>query len=230
MSRQIALRKAGSPSNSAKFGTKCTVISGMNRFFHCSDYRNVLLCSQIRYMRMLVVRRDWRVVLGGAVAVDLIAQVPGQMLRNEVAARLIAASLDLLVATWPRETCPPLRVVTLSATVWQIANLHYMYLYPDNDSAIDECINLARWSEMTVIVAPEQEGVKRRLLTAALRERTPNTWSFDTFISWRTTSASIDQGWPPGWSLRQMLAAYNERTTAVGQGDCTLIEVPRELQ
>lgn len=179
---------------------------------------------------MLIIRQDWRVVPAGTVAADLTVQVPGQALRNEVATRLIAASLDLLVATWPRKSRSPLRVVTLSPTTWQVATLHYMYLPPNDDSAIDACIQLARRSEVTLIVAPVQEALKRQLLTAALRERTPTTWSFDTFISWRATSAAIDQGCPPGWVLRQLLAAYNARTNAASQGEWALIDIPRELQ
>lgn len=186
----------------------------------------MLECSQIRYTQMLAVRRDWRIVRGGTVAADLVAQVDGRRLRVEVASRLIAASLDLLVATWPRAVCPAFGMRALSPIAWQVANLYYLYLPPNDDVAMGTCIELARRSELTVILARGHDRLKRRLLTAVLRKRTPNIWTFDTFISWRTTSADIDQSWPPGRALCELLTAYNRRTNASDQPHSLLVDLP----
>lgn len=179
---------------------------------------------------MLHLRQDWRTVLGGTVAADLVAQVQGDALRNTVAGRLIAASLDLLVATWPREREHPLEVRSLSNTRWQIGALHYVYLASNDDHVLDECIRLAGQATMTVIVARQHEALKRQLLAATLRDRTPNTWSFGTFISWRTTSANMDQDWPRGQATLELIAAYNRRTIATEGGDSMTVDIRRELR
>lgn len=178
---------------------------------------------------MLTLRQDWRSVMGGAVAADLVAQLKRKKLRNCAACDLIGASLDLLVATWPRKGGPPLQIETVSETTWRISSLYYMYLPADDDAAIGTCIKLARSSELTVIVPRCHEGLKRRLLIAALRRRTPSTWSFDAFISWRTTSAAIDQGWRHERAVLELLAAYNRRVNTASRSDLMLVDVPPQL-
>jgi hypothetical protein len=167
--------------------------------------------------------------MGGAVAVDLLAQVHGKKRRDCAASDLIGASLDLLVATWPRRGRPALRIETLSNATWRISSLYYTYLPADDDSAIGACIRLARSSDVAVILPRRHEELKRRLLIATLRRRAPCIWSFDAFISWRTTSAEIDQGWPRERPVLELLAAYNRRADAAGRGDLLRVDVPTEL-
>jgi hypothetical protein len=178
---------------------------------------------------MLTLREDWRTVLGGAVAVDLLAQVQRQKVRKEAASHLVAASLDLLVATWPRTDRPPLQIERLSNVMWRISALHYMYLPEDDDASICTCIQMARSSKLTVILPRRNEGLKRRLLTAALHRRAPSIWSLDAFISWRTTSATVDQEWPPGRAVLELLRAYNRRVSASGRGKSMRVGAPIEL-
>lgn len=184
-----------------------------------------VIVSRIGCLRMLTLRKDWRTVLGGAVAVDLVTQIHRRKQRERAASHLVAASLDLLVATWPRRERPYLTIETLSNLTWCISGLHYIYVPEDDDTALGTCIELARSSELTVILPRCHEGLKRRLLMAALGQRAPNTWSFDAFISWRTTSATVDQNWPPGRALLELLGAYNRRVSDAGNDDSMLVEV-----
>src|SRR5687768_16556491 len=46
--RQIALRKPRRLAYRAQLRPQCLVFLRMDRFLHCSDYRSVLRCSQIR--------------------------------------------------------------------------------------------------------------------------------------------------------------------------------------
>ncbi len=178
---------------------------------------------------MLTVPQDWLSIMGGAVAANLVAQLGTIRLRDEVAGHLTGAALDLLVSTWPRRDRPPLTLETLRKSTWRISSIHYIYLPANDDAAISTCIKLARSSEVTAIVPRRHERLKRRLLMAALRRRAPNIWSFDAFISWRTTSATIDQKWPPGRAVLQLLSAYNRRITAAGGSNAILAQVPQGL-
>lgn len=177
---------------------------------------------------MLVVPRYWQTVVGGSVATDLVAQVDGQKLRAEVASYLVAASLDLMVATWPSALQAPLHVETLSPVSWRVARLNYMYLPPNDDAAMLACVELARNSELIVILDGPHEDFKRRLLESLLRKRTPNTSSFHAFISWRNFSARLDQGWTRERTLLEFLAAYNRRMAGAGIGDSMLVAIPRD--
>jgi hypothetical protein len=104
-----------------------------------------------------------------------------------------------------------------------------MYLPTNDDAAISTCMKLSRSSEVTAIVPRRHERVKRELLEAVLHGRAPNIWVFDTFISWRTTSASIDQEWPPGKAVLELPAAYNRRIAAAGASRTILVQVPQGL-
>lgn len=179
---------------------------------------------------MLALCQDWRSLPGGAVAADLVTQLERRKLRNAAAGYLLGASLDLLVATWPRKGRPPLRIETLSEITWRISSLYYMYLPENDDAAFGTCIRLARSSELTVVVPRCNEELKRRLLMAALRRRAPNTWSFKPFISWRTLSATVDQGWPRELAVLELLAAYNRRVHAAGRGEAMLVDIPQGLR
>lgn len=179
---------------------------------------------------MLTLREDWRSVTGGAVAISLVAQVQHKVLRNETASQLVGASLDLFTATQQRKGRPPLRVERVSQVTWRISSLYYMYLPVDNDSATATCIRLARSSVLTVILPRSHEPLKRRLLMAALRGRAPPLWSFESFISWRTLCATIDQGWPRERAVLELLAAYNERALSAGRGDALLVDLPAGFQ
>ncbi len=178
---------------------------------------------------MLTLTRDWLSMLGGAVAANLVAQLEIVRLRDEVAGHLTGAALDLLVSTWPRRGRPPLTLETIRKSAWRISSIHYIYLPANDDDAISTCMRLARSSEVTAILPRRHERLKRGLLQAALRHRTPNIWSFDTFISWRTTSATIDQEWPPGRAVIELLSAYNRRVTAAGASSAILVQVPQGL-
>jgi len=175
---------------------------------------------------MLTLREDWRHALGGVIAADLVAQVPRKRMRNVAASCLIGASLDLLTATWPRKGQRPLQVETLSDIVWRIKGLYYMFLPDDDDTALSKCIELAESSTLTVVLLPDHESLKQRLLLGALGGQAPNVWSLKGFISWRTTSAAIDQGWPHERAITELLALYNRRAQSTRRGDVMLVDIP----
>ncbi len=120
-------------------------------------------------------------------------------------------------------------VETLRKSAWRISGIHYIYLPTNDDAAMSTCLKLARSSAVIVIVPRPRERLKRRLLMAVLRGRAPSIWSFDAFISWRTLSAAIDQGWPPGRAVLELLSAYNRRITTAGAGDAMLVQLPQGL-
>jgi hypothetical protein len=227
---QVALGKPRGASNPAQFRTKSTVFGRVDGFFHCSHYRSVIECSQIRYTEMLTLCQDWRSAMGGVVALDLISQGRGKKLREQAASDLVGATLDVMVAAWPTKHGPPLQVEALSNIIWRISSLYYMYLPVDNDAAFGKCIKLARSSsELIVIVPRRHEWLKRRLLRAALCRRAPNISFYDAFVSWRMSAATIDQGWPPERAVLELVAAYNWRVNSAGRGDSLLVDVSREL-
>ena len=178
---------------------------------------------------MLTLPQDWLSIMGGAVAANLVTQLETIRLRDEVAGHLTGAALDLLVSTWPRRDRPPLTLETVRRSTWRISSIHYIYLPANDDVAISTCIKLTRSSEVTAILPRRHERLKRQLLRGALHDRAPNIWSFDAFISWRTTSATIDQEWPPGKAILELLSAYNRRITAAGGSSAILVQVPQGL-
>ena len=194
------------------------------REWHCRPDNLRKRCDQ-----MLTLRQDWVSITGGAVAADLVAQVDSMRQRDEVASHLTGAALDLLATTWPRRDRPPLTVETLRRSTWRISSIHYIYLSTNDDAALSTCLKLAQSSAVTAILPRCHERLKRRLLLAALCDRAPTIWSFDAFISWRTTSATIDQGWPPGRAVLELLSAYNRHITAAHGGDAVLVQVPQGL-
>lgn len=177
---------------------------------------------------MLTLRQDWQSVTSGVLVSDLVSQLDTIRLRDEVAGRLTAASLDLLVSTWPRKVQPPLRVEPVSKSIWRISGLYYIYLRANDDNTLAACIRLARAETVTVVMPRRHEKLKRRLLTATLRGRTPGIWSLDSFISYRTLFATADQAWPQKQAILELLKAYNRRVKADGRGDVLLVQMPQD--
>ena len=139
---------------------------------------------------MLTLPQNWRSILAGATVSHILAELPGTALRDQAASHLIGASLDLLVATWPRRVHPPTRVEMLSGFTWRISRLYYAYLPADDDSAFADCLRLARSSEVTAILPPRHEALKRGLLSSALGERPPSTEASSSRIR-RATSGCL---------------------------------------
>jgi hypothetical protein len=100
----------------------------------------------------------------------------------------------------------------------------------DNDSALATSIRLARSSVLTVILPRSHEPLKRQLLMEVLRSRAPLLWSFDSFISWRTLSATMEQGWARERAVLELLAAYNERALSGARRDALAVDLPAGLQ
>ena len=178
---------------------------------------------------MLTLREDWPSLTSGAVAADLVAQARTRRLRDEVACHLIGASLDLLVSTWPRRDQPPLKLETVAPSIWKISGMYYVYLRTNDDDTLSTCMKLSRSETTTVILPRRHEKLKRRLLTAALRGRTPCIWPFATFISYRTLFATADKSWPRERAVLELLNAYSQRVIAVGSNDAMLGQVPQEF-
>lgn len=178
---------------------------------------------------MLTLRQDWQSVTSGAVAIHLAGQPQTIRLRDEVASRVTAASLDLLVGTWPRKVQPPLVVESVSKSIWRISGMYYIYLRANDDNTLASCIKLSRMGTATVIVPRHHERLKRRLVTATVRGRTPCIWSFGSFVSYRTLFATADQAWPPKRAILELLKLYNRRVNADGCGDVLSVQIPQDL-
>lgn len=170
---------------------------------------------------MLTLCQNWDILTPGAVASNLLGQIDSASSRDEDegAIHLIGASLDLLVDTWPRGNRRPLEIEIVSGMTFRISGLHYIYLRPNDDEALGECFDLAQRSVVTAILPRRDENLKRRVLMGVLRDRAPNIWSFAAFISWRITSAAIDQGWTHERALLELITRYNCRVLAAGRSD-----------
>lgn len=177
---------------------------------------------------MLTLRHDWQSMTSGAVAASLVAQARTASLHNKIACHIVGASLDLLVNTWPKRNQPPLRLETVTESVWRISGLYYVYLWMNDDKTLATCMKLSRSETTTVILPRCYERLKRRLLTAALRGRTPGIWPLDSFISYRTLFATADQTWPHGRATFELLKAYNRRVNAAGGSDAIVVQIPQE--
>jgi hypothetical protein len=177
---------------------------------------------------MLKLSEQWHLAHGGATAVDLLRQVLRPKLRNATARQMIAASLDLLIATWPRKKEPPLRVDSVSESIWRVSGLYYMYLPLNNDGALKRCMRLARSFVTTVIVPRRYEAFKQQMLEAVLGRRTPCVFSISSFISWRTFHASIDKHWTNERVVRELLMRYNQRVAEAKLAESLLVEIPLE--
>lgn len=178
---------------------------------------------------MLILRKDWRSVTSGAIVIDLVGQLRTIRLRDEIACYVTAASLDLLVSTWPRKMQPPLTVESVSKSIWRISGLHYIYLCANDDKTLAACIRLSQTETATIIVPRHHERLKRRLLTSILGGQMPCIWSLDSFVSYRTLFATADQAWPPKRAILELLKAYNRRVNADGYGDVLSVQIPQEL-
>ena len=176
---------------------------------------------------MLTLCKDWLSVTDGAIAIDLVSQPKTKRLRDKVASQLIAASLDLLVRTWPRGVQLPLMMESVSQFIWRISDIHYIYLRANDDNTLAACIRLSQAGIVTVIVLRHHERLKRQLLTAVLRGRTPCIWPIDSFISYRTLFATTDQAWPRKRALLELLKAYNQRLSTHRGDDALLVQIPQ---
>lgn len=175
---------------------------------------------------MLTLQREWQSFTGGEVAKDLLAQFATKQLRDDAASYLVAASLDLMVATWLPKDGSPRYVETLSKRTSRVSNLYYTYLPTNDDSALHECLKLARSSSTIIaIVPPRHERMKRRILEAVLHDRPPHVWSLESFLSWRATSAAIDQSWPSERATVELVNAYNRRVVLARCGDSMFVDV-----
>lgn len=170
---------------------------------------------------MLTLCEDWGILTAGAVASNLLAQIDDANSRDEDegAINLIRASLDLLIDTWPRGDGRTLEIETVSDVTFRISALHYVYLPANYDKALGECLDLAQRSTVTAIVPRRDESLKRRILEGVLGDCAPNIWSFDAFISWRITSAAIDQEWGYERALVELITRYNRHVAAGGRRD-----------
>jgi len=178
---------------------------------------------------MLSIPERWQVRTGGGIALDLLRQVKGKKLQFDLARGLIEASLDLMVATLPRRGLPPRQVETVSSICWCVSDLYYVYL-PDNcDFALRRCIKLARSSDVVVVAAQRFFQLKRRLLDDVLKGRKPPVSSFDAFVSWHITSATIDHKWSRGRSILELLSAYNRRVLSCNRNGLILVELLETL-
>jgi hypothetical protein len=178
---------------------------------------------------MLSLRPDWQSMTGGAIAGSLVIQLDTAERRDEISTYLTGAALDLLVNTWPRRHGPPLVLETLRKSVWKVSGCHYIYLPVNNDATIGTCIQLSRSSAVTAILPRQFEKLKRELLAAVLGRRAPNIWSFDTFISWRTMSAAVDQEWSREKAVLEFLIAYNRRVIAGDGSRAAVVQIPEGL-
>jgi hypothetical protein len=91
------------------------------------------------------------------------------------------------------------------------------------------CIDLGKSEELIVVVPNRFSTLKETLLNAVLVEQMPSVMEFCSFITWRTASAEVDQKWPRGRAVIEMLAAYNHGVFDVGGDVSMLVDLPPDL-
>ena len=84
------------PANLLQRMTQETVFGSVDRFFHCSHYRNMLECYQIGNTAMLKLPSDWRTCSGDKLADELLAQLADSSLQVDLSRQLAAAAVDLI--------------------------------------------------------------------------------------------------------------------------------------
>jgi hypothetical protein len=224
---QIALREGSILSRGPQFRTKSTIFSCVGRFFHCSHYRNVLECSQIRYTIMLTLPEDWRSLTGGAVIAHLFGEVPEHSLHKEIAKHLIGACLDVAAAGISLRGQTNLVVKSLPNARWEIGEYTYVYFHDINNEALTRAIEMGSrrfWG--SIVVRPRYEEVLWRACQSILGNRTPSILALDTLVNLRTLFTSGDCGWPYERVMLDILRRYNRRTLDRTYDDRILVDIP----
>ena len=99
----------------------------------------------------------------GAVAVQLLQQLPKVPLQTTLAANMIAASFEMAIAGIFHGDAHPGLSERISDLTWQIRDCTYAYLPEVDDNALRRAIELASCSGiLTLIVPPRHEDVLRR--------------------------------------------------------------------
>jgi hypothetical protein len=180
---------------------------------------------------MLTLPDDWRLSTGGSVAVRLLAQVPDQPLRAEFASHLIKASLELMVEALGRKKSLRRRVESTGDFVWRVGSLLYAWFPTVDDDVLDACVRSANETlSLLVIVPPKHDVLLKRALDGVLGGRSPTVFSFDLFVSWRTTFASADAGWSHEKTLVNLLKRHNQQVIDGGYSSSIVVEIPRNSE
>src|SRR5258708_18877518 len=122
----------------------------------------------------------------GAIVLQLLKRVRSRRLRIELTRHMIGASLDLMVATWPRRDRPPLVVETLPNMTWRVNRLHYVFVGTADKDSIKYCASLACSFDTIAITYSDQWENLRLQMRAIVKDRYPPINTLDGFMSWRT--------------------------------------------
>jgi hypothetical protein len=209
-----------------QFRPKSGIFRGVSRFFHCSNYRNMIECSQIRNTIVLTLPNDWRITHAGAVVVQLLRQLPEVPLQTTFAANMIAASLEMAIAgIFHGDAAPPLSE-RISDFTWHIRDCTYTYLPEIDDSALRRTVELASCSSsLTLIASPRHEDVLRAACESTLGFRRPMVFGLDSFISLRTIFSSWDLRWPYDRVVLDLLRRANRRALDARCDESVLVHI-----
>jgi hypothetical protein len=176
---------------------------------------------------MLILPDDWRELSAGAVAADLLAQVPEQPGQPEFVRQLIRASLELMLTALGHNTDPEWRVQPEGDNKWRVRSLLYAWFLAVDDDVLDDCIRLAAETPSPFVIVPSNtDYLLSRALHSVLSGPPPNIFSIDSFISWRVAFASADAHWSHDRTLLDLFTRCNQHVMDAGLSHAILVEIP----
>jgi hypothetical protein len=179
---------------------------------------------------MLAPRQDWRRYTGGAIALELLNGIHQEAQRVQFARLLIRASLDLAVMTFFGKRDPEVIVHEMSADLWSIKGLRYLFLPEMNDDALNKCRNELPKPQCAIVIVPSRcDNLFRNALETLLNGAVPNVQNFVDFISWRTSFASLDADWSRERVLSYLYDRYNFHAMAAGADPSIIFRIPPSL-
>jgi len=178
---------------------------------------------------MLKLPTDWRSIHGGAVALDLLAQLPTRALQTEFLHHLISASLELMLTALRTRRDLACSVETLAKCSWRIRDFRFVYFPAVDDDALNWCTRSeSKMPECTVIVPSNHESVLRHALIDVLQGRSPMVFSIDSFISLRIFFSSGDAGWSHKQTMLKLLSDCNQHIAEANLDDLR-VKIPPDL-
>jgi hypothetical protein len=99
----------------------------------------------------------------------------------------------------------------LAGNRWRIGNLVYAYFPVVDNETLLVCSGFANSRLGFLVIVPTGcDCLLSLALKGALGGRAPSVFSFDLFISWRATFASVDLGMRRCETVFRLLIRYNE--------------------
>lgn len=150
--------------------------------------------------------RDW---CAGPIVARILRGINNINDRIECSALLILASLRLWMATTrSKETTS---VKHIDTCCWGVGRLRYRFLPEMDDATFLAFLRRRRYVDRDFVIVPVEADLLFRLAAKAeLGRRTPQIFSVDSFVTWRTMWAGLDAQRPRQEISAQLFSLYNE--------------------